>query len=116
MRIQIIGLVLLAILATSDADPAMAQERIDTSSFSAAAKAELSDGAQAVDILNRIYALYDPALDGKVGRLQVSLYDLFGDQLWPAPKRAEVEEAADERLEMGDAPCRRSARPPSISI
>ena len=44
MRIQIIGLVLLAILATSDADPAMAQERIDTSSFSAAAKASFLMG------------------------------------------------------------------------
>ena len=49
MRIQIIWLVLLAILATSDADRAMAQERIDTSNFSAAAKAELSDGAQATE-------------------------------------------------------------------
>ena len=52
MRIQMIWLALLAILATSDADRAIAQERIDTSSFSASAKAELSDGAQAVDILN----------------------------------------------------------------
>ena len=49
MRIQIIWLVLLAILATSDADRAMAQERIGTSNFSAAAKAELSDGAQATE-------------------------------------------------------------------
>ena len=55
---------LLAILATSDAGRAIAQERIDTSNFSAAGKAELSDGAQAVDILNRIDALLDPALVG----------------------------------------------------
>ena len=49
MRIQIIWLVLLAILATSDADRAMAQERIGTSKFSTAAKAELTDGAQATE-------------------------------------------------------------------
>ena len=94
MRIQIIWLALLAILATSDADRAIAQERIDTSSFSASAKAELSDGAQAVDILNRIDALYDPALvgflDANVRRLQVFLYDYWGDQLWPAPNGAEA--------------------------
>ena len=54
MRILIIWLVLLAIFATSQADRALAQERIDTSKFSGAAKAKLSDGAQAVDILNRI--------------------------------------------------------------
>ena len=90
MRIQMIWLALLAILATSDADRAIAQERIDTSSFSASAKAELSDGAQAVDILNRIDALYDPALvgflDANVRRLQVFLYDYWGDQLWPCPE------------------------------
>ena len=94
MRIRIIWLALLAILAASQADRALAQERIDTDNFSAAAKAELSNGAQAVDILNRIDALYDPALvgflDAKVRRLQVSLYDFFGDQLWPAPKGAEA--------------------------
>ena len=49
MRIQIIGLVLLAILATSDADRAMAQGRIDISNFSANAEAELSDRAQATE-------------------------------------------------------------------
>ena len=94
MRIQIIWLVLLAILAASQADRALAQERIDTSNFSAAAKAKLSDGAQAVDILNRIDALVEPALVGflgsKVRRLQVRLYDFWGDQLWPAPKGAEA--------------------------
>ena len=94
MRIRMIWLALLAILAASQADRALAQERIDTDNFSAAAKAELSNGAQAVDILNRIDALYDPALvgflDAKVRRLQVSLYDFFGDQLWPAPKGAEA--------------------------
>ena len=94
MRIRIICLVLPAILAASQADRALAQERIDTDNFSATAKAELSNGAQAVDILNRIDALYDPALvgflDAKVRRLQVSLYDFFGDQLWPAPKGAEA--------------------------
>ena len=94
MRIRMIWLVLPAILAASQADHALAQERIDTNNFSAAAKAELSNGAQAVDILNRIDALYDPALvgflDAKVRRLQVSLYDFFGDQLWPAPKGAEA--------------------------
>ena len=37
-----IWLVLPAILAASQADHALAQERIDTSNFSAAAKAELS--------------------------------------------------------------------------
>ena len=94
MRIRIIWLVLPAILAASQADRALAQEHIDTDNFSATAKAELSNGAQAVDILNRIDALYDPALvgflDAKVRRLQVSLYDSFGDQLWPAPKGAEA--------------------------
>ena len=94
MRIRIIWLALLAILAASQADRALAQERIDTDNFSAAAKAELSNGAQAVDILNRIDALYDPALVGKlnakVRRLQVFLYDFFGDQLWPAPKGADA--------------------------
>ena len=94
MRIRIIWLVLLAILATSDAGRAIAQERIDTSNFSAAGKAELSDGAQAVDILNRIDALLDPALVGflasKVRRFQVFLYDFWGDQLWPATKGAEA--------------------------
>ena len=94
MRIRIIWLVLPAILAASQADRALAQERIDTDNFSATAKAELSNGAQAVDILNRIDALYDPALvgflDAKVRRLQVSLYDFFGDQLWPAQKGAEA--------------------------
>ena len=94
MRIRIIWLVLPAILAASQADRALAQERIDTNNFSATAKAELSNGAQAVDILNRIDALYDPALvgflDAQVRRLQVSLYDFFGDQLWPAPKGAEA--------------------------
>ena len=49
MPIKIILLVFLAILATSDADRAMAQERIDTSNFYTAAKAELSDGAQAME-------------------------------------------------------------------
>ena len=90
MRIRMIWLVLPAILAASQADHALAQERIDTSNFSAAAKAELSDGAQAVDILNRFDALLDPALvgflDSKVRRFQVFLYDFLGDQLWPAPK------------------------------
>ena len=43
MRIQIIWIVLLAILTTSDADRAMAQERINTSKISTAAKAELSE-------------------------------------------------------------------------
>ena len=94
MRIRIIWLALLAILAASQADRALAQERIDTSNFSAAAKAKLSDGAQAVDILNRIDALVDPALvgflDSKVRRLQVFLYDFMGDQLWPAPDGAEA--------------------------
>ena len=94
MRIRMIWLVLPAILAASQADRALAQERIDTDNFSAAAKAELFNGAQAIDILNRIDALYDPALvgflDAKVRRLQVSLYDFFGDQLWPAPKGAEA--------------------------
>ena len=94
MRIRMIRLVLPAILAASQADHALAQERIDTSNFSAAAKAELSDGAQAVDILNRIDALLDPALvgflDSKVRWFQVFLYDFFGDQLWPAPKGAEA--------------------------
>ena len=94
MRIRMIWLVLPAILAASQADHALAQERIDTSNFSAAAKAELSDGAQAVDILNRIDALLDPALvgflDSKVRRFQVFLYDFLGDQLWPAPKGAEA--------------------------
>ena len=94
MRIRIIWLVLPAILAASQADRALAQERIDTDNFSATAKAELSNGAQAVNILNRIDALYDPALvgflDAKVRRLQVSLSDFLGDQLWPAPKGAEA--------------------------
>ena len=94
MLIRMIWLVLPAILAASQADHALAQERIDTNNFSAAAKAELSNGAQAVDILNRIDALFDPVfvgfLDAKVRRLQVSLYDFFGDQLWPSPKGAEA--------------------------
>ena len=49
MRIQMIWIVSLAILATSDANRAMAQERIDTSNVSGAAKAERSDGAQATE-------------------------------------------------------------------
>ena len=39
MRIRMIWLVLPAILAASQADRALAQERIDTDNFSAAAKA-----------------------------------------------------------------------------
>ena len=93
MRIQIIWLVLLTILAASQADRVLAQERIDTSNFSADAKAKLSDGAQAVDVLNRIDALFDPALvgllDSKVKRLQVFFYDFWGEQFWPAPRGAE---------------------------
>ena len=93
MRIQIIWLVLLTILAASQADRALAQERIDTSNFSADAKAKLSDGAQAVDVLNRIDALFDPALvgllDSKVKRLQVFFYDFWGEQFWPAPTGAD---------------------------
>ena len=88
-----IWFVLLTILAASQADRALAQERIDTSNFSADAKAKLSDGAQAVDILNRIDALFDPVfvglLDSRVSRLQVFLYDFWGEQFWPAPKGAE---------------------------
>ena len=90
MRIRIICLVLPAILAASQADRALAQERIDTDNFSATAKAELSNGAQAVDILNRIDALYDPALvgflDAKVRRLQVSLYDFFWRPVMARPE------------------------------
>ena len=93
MRIRIIWLVLPAILAASQADRALAQERIDTSKFSGAAKAKLSNGAQAVDILNRIDALFDRALvgplNGKIGRLQVFLYDYLGEQFWPAPTGAD---------------------------
>ena len=59
-----IWLVLPAILTASQADHALAQERIDTNNFSGAAKAELSNGAQAVDILNRIDALFDPVFVG----------------------------------------------------
>ena len=93
MRRRMIWFVLLTILATSQTDRALAQERIDTSNFSADAKAKLSDGAQAVDILNRIDALFDPVfvglLDSRVSRLQVFLYDFWGEQFWPAPKGAE---------------------------
>ena len=64
MLIRMIWLVLPAILTASQADHALAQERIDTNNFSAAAKAELSNGAQAVDILNRIDALFDPVFVG----------------------------------------------------
>ena len=90
---MMIWLVLLAVLAATQIDRALAQERIDTSNFSAAAKAELSDGAQAVDILNRIDALFDRALvgplEGRIGRLQVFLYDHLGEQFWPAPTGAD---------------------------
>ena len=90
---MMIWLVLLAVLAATQIDRALAQERIDTSNFSAAAKAELSDGAQAVDILNRIDALFDRALvgplNGRIGRLQVFFYDYLGEQFWPAPTGAD---------------------------